>query len=84
MKYTYLRKWIDLLDLHGLEFSFQALDPKQVTYDDDVTEADRFFIGIEKTNERSYVIHYDRPLTEEDVCHELLHVAFHVGCWSGT
>ena len=32
MKYTYLRKWIDLLDLYGNEFSFQELDPTQVMY----------------------------------------------------
>ena len=76
MKYTYLRKWIDLLDLYGNEFSFQKLDPSQVMYDSDVPNCDRFFIGVEKLDNNRYVIHHDRPVTEEDVCHELLHVKF--------
>jgi len=63
--------------LHEWNITTEAIDPEQVTYPDDCQGGERFFIGIEihHTNYKA-VIYHDRPLYEEAIVHELLHVKY--------
>ena len=67
--------WKSRFKLNEWKISLLAISSEQVTFDDDVPEEDRYFIGILKANGiKEAKIFYDRPLTEEDIVHELIHV----------
>lgn len=57
------------------EVVLEPISREQVVFDDDVPEKDKYFIGITR-GENPLVITHDRPLTEEDIVHELLHIAY--------
>lgn len=69
--------WIDVLGLKGWTITTMAIGKEAVTYADDVPIEDRYFVGVQanKENMRA-IIYHDRPLNEEDVVHELLHVKY--------
>ena len=72
-----IEKWKLLLKLHDWDITTVAIDPKQVTYDDDCPQEDRYFIGVQPDHDiKRALIYHDRELTEEDVIHELLHVRY--------
>lgn len=53
----------------------EEIDPNAVAYSDDCPEKDRYFIGVyPKHADKIATIYHDRPLTEEDIVHELLHI----------
>ncbi len=67
--------WINTLGLSGWSISSEAISKEAVTYSDDVPDIDKYFVGVEINKEFLQAkIYYDRPLTEEDIVHELLHV----------
>ncbi len=68
-------KWINKLELNDWSINTKAIDPKSVTYPDDLPAKDKFFVGIMSQEEAlCATIFHDRELTEEDIIHELLHV----------
>jgi zinc D-Ala-D-Ala carboxypeptidase len=68
-------KWIRSLGIMDWFVKTERIDPRQVTYPDDISETDRYFVGIEiNEKEKNGTIYHDRPLEEDDVVHELLHV----------
>lgn len=70
-------KWKNRFGLNKLEIITEAINPQSVVYPDDCQGEERFFIGISINKETSTaIIYHDRPLTEEDVVHELLHVKY--------
>ena len=70
-----ISKWKNRFELNNLEIKTEKIDPKSVVYPDDCQGEDRFFIGISFNKATSTaIIYHDRPLTEEDIVHELLHV----------
>ena len=70
-----ISKWKNRFELNNLEIKTEKIDPKSVVYPDDCQGEDRFFIGISINKATSTaIIYHDRPLTEEDIVHELLHV----------
>ena len=69
--------WIDKLGLTGWTITTEAIDEKSVTYADDVPDRDKYFVGIQIDKESMQArIYHDRPLTDEYVVHELLHVKY--------
>jgi len=67
--------WIDRLGLSGWTITTEAIDKKSVTYAKDVPDNDRYFVGIKMNKNTMYAtIYHDRPVTEEDIIHELLHI----------
>ena len=67
--------WIDALGLKGWTITTEAIDKKSVTYADDVPDNDKYFVGVEIDKESMYAnIYHDRPLIDEYIVHELLHV----------
>ena len=69
--------WIDKLGLTGWAITTEAIEKKSVTYADDVPDRDKYFVGIQIDKESMQArIYHDRPLTDEYVVHELLHVKF--------
>jgi hypothetical protein len=73
------KKTLDYWMLHlGLDdwcISLERIDRDQVTFDDDVPEIDRYFIGISPNhNTKRATLFHDMDLTEEDILHELLHI----------
>ena len=69
--------WIDKLDLSGWTITTETIDKKSVTYADDVPYSDKYFVGVEISRECMQArIYHDRPLTDEYVVHELLHVKY--------
>ena len=72
-----IKKWQDYLDLNDWKITTNEIEKEQVMYDEDVTEDDRYFIGVETNNNvKSAVIYHDRDLYDEAVVHELLHVKY--------
>jgi hypothetical protein len=72
-----LEYWQNLLELNHWKIRLISIDPDQVTYDSDVPEEDRYFIGIKRDYDTFTAdLYYDRELKDEDVIHELLHVRF--------
>ena len=70
-------KWIAKLGLTGWTITTEAIDKKSVTYAEDVPDSDKSFIGIQIDKESMQArIYHDRPLTDVDVVHELLHVKY--------
>tara|TARA_R110002153_G_scaffold189630_2_gene342433 strand:- start:81 stop:440 length:360 start_codon:yes stop_codon:yes gene_type:complete len=69
--------WIDELDLTGWTITTEAIEKKSVTYADDVPDRDKYFVGVGIYEEGMQArIYHDRPLTDEYVVHELLHVKY--------
>ena len=69
--------WVDRLDLMGWTIATKAIEKKSVTYADDVPDSDKYFVGIQIDKESMQaIIYHDRPLTDEYVVHELLHVKY--------
>ena len=69
--------WVDRLDLMGWTIATEAIEKKSVTYADDVPDSDKYFVGIQIDKESMQaIIYHDRPLTDEYVVHELLHVKY--------
>tara|TARA_R110002126_G_scaffold252003_4_gene395202 strand:- start:240 stop:650 length:411 start_codon:yes stop_codon:yes gene_type:complete len=70
-------KWKAILGLKGWTITTEAIDKKSVIYEDDVPDSDKYFVGIQiyKESMRARIYH-DRPLTDEYVIHELLHVKY--------
>ena len=70
-----IEKWKKKLGLEEWTINTEQIDPASVTYPDDCVGDERFFVGIMPQEESLYAtIFHDRPLTEQDVVHELLHV----------
>lgn len=69
--------WIDALGLKGWTITTEKIDKKSVTYDNEVPEEDRYFVGIQidKKNMQARIYH-DRPLNDSYIVHELLHVKY--------
>ena len=67
--------WKSRFKLNEWRFKTVEILPEQVAYDDSVPEEERYFIGISiARGTKEGVIFHDRPLKEEDIIHELLHV----------
>jgi len=68
-------KWLKKLELTDWTITLESLDNEQVLCD--CPPEDCYFIGVNyNTDTKHGVIYYDRPLTEEDIVHELLHVKY--------
>ena len=70
-------RWIALLGLRGWTIATEAIDKKSVVYEGGVPGWDRYFVGVEidRENMKAHIYH-DRPLNDEYVVHELLHVKY--------
>jgi hypothetical protein len=72
-----IHKWQDRLLLTDWTITTEAIEKKSVTYADDVPDSDKYFVGIQIDKESMQArIYHDRPLTDEYVVHELLHVKY--------
>jgi hypothetical protein len=72
-----INKWLDELRISKWSVETKLIDPASVTYPDDVPAKDKFFVGIlSSENALDATIFHDRPLTEEDIVHGLLHVKY--------
>lgn len=72
-----IEKWKHILSLDSWDIVTEKIDPDAVMYDDSCGNEDRYYIGVSADhNNKSAIIYHDRRLTERDVIHELLHVAF--------
>ena len=69
--------WIDVLDLKGWNITTEHIPLMSVTYAEETPDKDRYFVGI-KINRESMLarIYHDRPLNDEYIVHELLHVKY--------
>ena len=73
MNITY---WKNEIGLSDWEVTTERIDNQQVIYPTDCTGSARFFIGVEKDiPTKKATIYHMRTLTDEDVVHELLHIA---------
>ena len=72
-----IQKWKSKLELNEWNISTKEINPNSVAYPDDCPEEDRYFIGIMPNEDALHAtIFHDRPLTEEDIVHELLHIKY--------
>lgn len=72
-----INKWKSKLDLDDWSISSERISPKQVTYDMDIPDNDRYFIGVSIDHDNKIaVIYHDTDLYEEATLHELLHVRY--------
>ena len=72
-----INRWIALLGLRGWTITTEAIDKKSVVYEGGVPAWDRYFVGVEIDREKMMAhIYHDRPLNDEYVVHELLHVKY--------
>lgn len=72
-----INKWKSILQLSDWQIDTESINPNQVSYPSDCVGDERFFIGIEKDEAlNKAVIYHDRPLYEEAIVHELLHVKY--------
>ena len=68
-----INKWIEKLNLTDWSIQLESIEKEQVICD--CPPEDCYFIGVDyNTDNKSAIIYYDRPLTEEDIVHELLHI----------
>lgn len=75
-KNTCLESWKGVLDLDDWIITTEAIAPEAVMYDPEIPAKDRYYVGVQADPEkRIATIYHDRDLTEEDIVHELLHVA---------
>jgi len=69
--------WIDALGLKGWTITTEAISIEAVAYADDVPDSDKYFVGIQIDKESMQArIYHDRPLNDEYIAHELLHVKY--------
>ena len=72
-----IERWQKKLGLEEWTIDAEQIDPASVTYPNDCVGSERFFVGIMPSEVSLHAtIFHDRPLTEEDVVHELLHVKY--------
>lgn len=73
-------QWVNILGLQGWSIVYEKIDPNSVLYDDDISEEDRYYIGVESCrigcDKKIATIYHDRDITEKDIIHELLHVRY--------
>ena len=70
-------KWLGKLRISKWSVDTKQIDPASVTYPKDIAEKDKFFVGIQSSEDALHAtIFHDRPLTEEDIVHELLHIKY--------
>lgn len=67
--------WKKVLGLEKYTINLEEINREQVTFPDDISDEDRYFIGV-SVKENTATISYDRDMTQEDILHELLHLAF--------
>jgi len=70
-----ISKWQNKLGLGAWDITTEAISNAQVTYPDDCVGEERFFVGVEY-GEMTAVIYHSRPLMEDDIVHELLHIVY--------
>jgi hypothetical protein len=70
-----INKWRSLLNIES-KITTRSINKEQVLIDDDVPEEDRYFVGVYKISNKKHEIIHDRPLRQDDIVHELLHVKF--------
>ena len=70
-----INKWQDRLGLGLWDITSEPISDDQVVYPDDISEEERFFVGVEY-GEMTAVIYHSRPLMEDDIVHELLHIVY--------
>lgn len=69
--------WQKKLNLDSWTIVTESIERDQVMFPEDISDEDEFFIGVAvQEKNKIAVIFYDRDLTEEDIIHELLHVAY--------
>ena len=72
-----IEKWKNLLSISEWQFTTESIDPNAVMYDTDCPVVDRYYVGVEPNHKtKTATIYHDRPLTERDIIHELLHVRY--------
>ena len=72
-----ISEWKNKLGLNDWTIYLERISPEEVTYNDDVPDDERYFIGIEIRQEKKVgIIYHDIDLFEEAVVHELLHVKY--------
>lgn len=68
--------WKMKFRLYEWEIVTEEIKREQVSFPKDISDKDRFFVGVSIQEESKIAtISHDRDLTEEDIVHELLHVA---------
>lgn len=67
-----INKWKERLEI-SQDIVLEEIQEEQITYPADISPTDKYYIGISPT---AYTLYHNRPLTEEDIVHELLHVKF--------
>lgn len=72
----WIEKWKNKLNLNDWTVNTIAIDDRQVDYPDDIEEHEKLFVGVNYDLERKIsLITHSVELIEEDIVHELLHVA---------
>jgi len=70
-----VKYWKTYLGLDDWDITTHEIDDKQVLYDKDIPEEDKYFIGVQYySGTKQAVIYHARDLCDEDIVHELLHV----------
>ena len=71
-----VKYWQNKLGLNAWTIKVERIDDSQVTYPDDCVGDEKYYIGVEPNHKtKEATIYHMRDLTEEDILHELLHVA---------
>jgi hypothetical protein len=69
--------WQQKLNLDSWTIVTESIERDQVMFPEDISDEDEFFIGVSvQEKDKIAIISHDRDLTEEDIIHELLHVAY--------
>ena len=69
--------WQQKLNLDSWTIVTESIGRDQVMFPEDISDEDKFFIGVSvQEKNKIAIISHDRDLTEEDIIHELLHVAY--------
>jgi len=69
-----IRYWTKKLGLTHLTVKTEPISRDQVMFPKDISKEDRYFVGV-AIEGTTVTITHDRDLTEEDILHELLHIA---------
>lgn len=67
--------WQKVLGLEKYTIITESISREQVTFPEDISDEDKYFIGISLKDNVATIFH-DREMTQEDILHELLHLAF--------
>ena len=71
-----IEKWKAILGLEEWSIVTEAIEKKSVVYEGGVPAWDRYFVGVTPDpKSKTATIYHDRDLIEEDIAHELLHIA---------